>query len=181
MSERPEPNPEWEALADAAHAAIVAEVGEPNPFDTLTMLEKWKAHAEPANSKGKISFSRAMLDSAEGALRVALNIARTEYLSGKTAHLRGLQDMREMLARFVEQGGDATTAASLRANWNPEWGEDPGQPNPCGILQGGYLGPALAAKVAALKAEKFPPPDARAIMALIASADANTTGGGDGR
>jgi hypothetical protein len=35
--------------------------------------------------------------------------------------------MREMLARFVEQGGDATTAASIRANWHPGWGEDPGK------------------------------------------------------
>lgn len=32
-----------------------------------------------------------------------------------------------MLARFVEQGGDATTAASIRANWNPSWGPDPGR------------------------------------------------------
>ena len=41
----------------------------------------------------------------------------------------GLQAMREMLARFVEQGGDKTTAASIRANWNPEWGKDPGRPD----------------------------------------------------
>jgi hypothetical protein len=40
----------------------------------------------------------------------------------------GLQAMREMLARFVEQGGDATTAMSIRANWNPDWGKDPGRP-----------------------------------------------------
>lgn len=39
----------------------------------------------------------------------------------------GLQVMREMLARFVEQGGDTTTAASIRANWNPSWGKDPGK------------------------------------------------------
>lgn len=39
----------------------------------------------------------------------------------------GLQAMREMLARFVEQGGDATTAMSIRANWNPAWGKDPGK------------------------------------------------------
>lgn len=39
----------------------------------------------------------------------------------------GLQAMREMLARFVEQGGDATTATSIRANWNPSWGKDPGK------------------------------------------------------
>lgn len=41
---------------------------------------------------------------------------------------RGAQAMREMLARFVEQGGDATTAASLRANWHPGWNDDPGPP-----------------------------------------------------
>jgi hypothetical protein len=46
-----------------------------------------------------------------------------EYM--REAYLLGLLRMREMLARFVEQGGDSITAASLRANWNPEWGEDP--------------------------------------------------------
>jgi hypothetical protein len=39
----------------------------------------------------------------------------------------GAQIMREMLARFVEQGGDATTANSIRANWVPDWGKDPGK------------------------------------------------------
>jgi hypothetical protein len=39
----------------------------------------------------------------------------------------GLQTMREMLARFVEQGGDHSTAASIRANWHPDWGKDPGK------------------------------------------------------
>lgn len=42
---------------------------------------------------------------------------------------RGAQACREMLARFVEQGGDATTAASIRANWNPDWGIDLGRPD----------------------------------------------------
>ncbi len=48
----------------------------------------------------------------------------------------GLQAMREMLARFVEQGGGpgaATIAQSLRANWNPSWGADPGAPE--GVAQ----------------------------------------------
>lgn len=44
------------------------------------------------------------------------------------AFRQGLQAMREMLARFIEQGGDATTAMSIRANWNPDWGKDPGKP-----------------------------------------------------
>jgi hypothetical protein len=43
------------------------------------------------------------------------------------AFVEGLQAMREMLARFVEQGGDPTTAASIRANWAPAWGKDPGK------------------------------------------------------
>lgn len=39
----------------------------------------------------------------------------------------GAQACREMMARFVEQGGDTVTAASIRANWHPSWGEDPGK------------------------------------------------------
>lgn len=39
----------------------------------------------------------------------------------------GLRTAREYMARFVEQGGDATTAASIRANWHPLWGADEGQ------------------------------------------------------
>lgn len=44
------------------------------------------------------------------------------------AFIDGLQAMREMLARFVEQGGDPVIANSMRLNWNPSWGADPGQP-----------------------------------------------------
>lgn len=47
---------------------------------------------------------------------------------GTICFRRGAQMCREMTARFVEQGGDAVTAASIRANWNPEWGADPGAP-----------------------------------------------------
>ena len=35
--------------------------------------------------------------------------------------------MREMLAQFIE-AQDPTTAQSIRANWKPEWGKDPGKP-----------------------------------------------------
>lgn len=35
---------------------------------------------------------------------------------------------REVMARFVEQGGDAATAQSIRANWLPAFGDDPGAP-----------------------------------------------------
>lgn len=43
------------------------------------------------------------------------------------AFREGAAAAREMLARFVEQGGDPSTAASLRANWHPDWGTDPGK------------------------------------------------------
>lgn len=39
----------------------------------------------------------------------------------------GAQACREMMARFVEQGGDSVTANSIRLNWNPAWGTDPGR------------------------------------------------------
>lgn len=39
----------------------------------------------------------------------------------------GAQAMREMLARFIEHGGDPVTAGSIRANWVPTWGKDPGK------------------------------------------------------
>jgi hypothetical protein len=40
----------------------------------------------------------------------------------------GAQAAREMLARFVEQGGHADIANSIRLNWHPGWGKDPGKP-----------------------------------------------------
>lgn len=42
----------------------------------------------------------------------------------------GAAQMREMLARFVERGGDSPATAiaqSMRANWVPNWGDDPGK------------------------------------------------------
>lgn len=46
---------------------------------------------------------------------------------GLACFAKGAQVCREMMARFVEQGGDSTTAGSIRANWNPTWGDDPGR------------------------------------------------------
>jgi hypothetical protein len=40
----------------------------------------------------------------------------------------GLLACREYMASFVEQGGDKDTAASIRANWWPALGPDPGRP-----------------------------------------------------
>lgn len=49
--------------------------------------------------------------------------------AAREAFFLGVQMCREMMARFVEQGGDAVTAGSIRANWNPAWGPDPGRPD----------------------------------------------------
>jgi hypothetical protein len=40
----------------------------------------------------------------------------------------GLLACREYMARFVEQGGNKDIAASIRANWWPNLGHDPGPP-----------------------------------------------------
>lgn len=48
------------------------------------------------------------------------------------AFVAGAREMREMIARFVEQGGseiEKRIAISIRANWSPQWGKDPGCPN----------------------------------------------------
>lgn len=42
--------------------------------------------------------------------------------------IAGAQACREMMARFVEQGGNPEIAESIRANWHPGWGKDPGRP-----------------------------------------------------
>lgn len=40
--------------------------------------------------------------------------------------IAGAQACREMMARFVECESP-TIAASIRANWSPSWGPDPGK------------------------------------------------------
>lgn len=58
-------------------------------------------------------------------LALASEIARA-VAKGKT--IKSLAFVAERMARFVEQGGDVTTAASIRANWWPTLGDDPGAP-----------------------------------------------------
>lgn len=49
----------------------------------------------------------------------------------KASFRLGAQACREMMARFVDQGGygDQNIVTSIRANWHPGWGDDPGRPN----------------------------------------------------
>lgn len=53
------------------------------------------------------------------------------YVTEKRAEemfIAGLQAMREMLARFVETD-NPLIAQSMRLNWKPSWGQDPGRPD----------------------------------------------------
>lgn len=51
------------------------------------------------------------------------------YNPAITVYFRaGLLACREIMARFVEQGGDSATAQSIRLNWFPQLGPDPGSP-----------------------------------------------------
>lgn len=111
--EKPEPVPEWEAKADAWHEAILVEAGNPNPFDVLTMLETWKSHVEPADSEGRITFSRSLLDSAHDGLKAALELARFESsrLSQLEAENRDLTEANAILNLMVEQGIEAHRGA----------------------------------------------------------------------
>ena len=60
---------------------------------------------------------------------VLVALARFHKREGKIEGFKtGAVAMREMLARFVEQGGLPEIAQSLRLNWNPEWGVDPERP-----------------------------------------------------
>lgn len=56
--------------------------------------------------------------------------AQAQYRNPITqvAFRAGFVACREIMARFIEQGGDSVLAQSLRANWLPQLGEDPGAP-----------------------------------------------------
>lgn len=47
----------------------------------------------------------------------------------------GLQAMREMLARFIQERPDLNIADKLRRVWHPAWGPDPGTPE---IVESSY-------------------------------------------
>lgn len=59
-------------------------------------------------------------------------VAEQQFEEAIKASFRlGAQGCREMMARFVDQDGygDQNIVASIRANWHPGWGDDPGRPN----------------------------------------------------
>lgn len=57
-----------------------------------------------------------------------LNEVSTQNPLSKVFFRAGLLACREYMARFVEQGGNSEIAGSIRANWWPVLGSDPGAP-----------------------------------------------------
>jgi hypothetical protein len=108
--------------------------------DALNRLDKhWRDNEEDATEAFNEGRQQGLLE-AGGADLVALKNKLDEQWAQTATDkvLRkferqwgfrdGAQACREMMARFVEQGGDRVIAGSIRANWNPQWGEDPGVP-----------------------------------------------------
>ena len=62
-------------------------------------------------------------------MNVNAEVQQAFYNPAVTVRFRaGILVCREIMARFVEQGGDSKTAESIRANWFPALGPDPGKP-----------------------------------------------------
>ncbi len=97
-----------EALKNADFAANNAGTLSKEDMAEIVEAAKWSLHAIP----DELDFSDLMVR----------NPINQVYFRA------GLLACREYMARFVEQGGDATTAASIRANWWPSLGDDPGGP-----------------------------------------------------
>lgn len=108
--------------------------------DALNRLDKhWRDNEENATEAFHEGRQQGLLE-AGGAEVVALKNkldelwaeTATDKVMRKVERRWGFQEgaeaCREMMARFVEQGGDHATANSIRLNWNPAWGIDPAPP-----------------------------------------------------
>lgn len=69
-------------------------------------------------------------------LTVSKALSRFYQRSCSTEFIRGASACREVMARFVEQGGDPATANSIRLNWSPTWGEEPKNAPPLSGCEG---------------------------------------------
>lgn len=155
---KPQTEAEWDALFDAIATVYGLRAGHALTQDDVDAISLYDANAR-ANEEGLTDvYHRGYQDglhTAGGTDVQALNnkldeknnelaVERAMRTQERQWGFReGAQHMREMLARFVAQGGDAVTANSLRLNWNPTWGPDPGAP------QDHDDSPAFAAKATA--------------------------------
>ena len=66
------------------------------------------------------------LNAKAGELSLAKTLSKFRFQWG---FREGAAACREMIARFVEQGGHHDIATSIRANWHPGWGDNPPAPD----------------------------------------------------
>lgn len=106
------PMPSRAKLENALDAAEFAKNNagrlSPEELDEIVEAARWALHALPSG-----------LDFVD---------LTTRYPINQVYFRAGLLACREYMARFVEQGGDRVTAQSIRANWWPSLGDDPGAP-----------------------------------------------------
>lgn len=111
----------------------------PNKYDPLPDRAKLENALEAAtfakNNAGRLSPEELdeIVEAAQWALQAIpegldFTDLTTQNPLNQVYFRAGLLACREYMARFVEQGGDASTAASIRANWWPGLGDDPGAP-----------------------------------------------------
>lgn len=153
----------YEEAMDAEMEAVsrvygirVGDVIDQTTFDAIQLYDKYNRDGEEGRvtvfhqgyQSGMVragGIDAAKLIAERDSARASASVANALRTSGESqAFRRGAQACREMLARFVEQGGDETTAASIRANWHPGWGDDLGRPDELPEI------PTISAKPASL-------------------------------
>jgi len=158
----------FDQLMDDLQTIYTAKAGQvltQDDVDSLNRLERhWEADGERVTDAYRRGWTDALRHAGGEALVEANERADKNWSEASAQKALRKFDMamgvrtgaaacREMMARFVEQGGDAATAASIRANWNPEWGTDPAaEKSPCSIENGSWLGKCLEGALKASQA-----------------------------
>lgn len=104
------------------------------PLPSRSKLEALLSHVHPGNADELNSDDYAeLIEAAKWALHaIPKELDFTDLCCRNPVNQvyfrAGLLACREYMARFVEQGGHADIAQSIRANWWPSLGDDPGPP-----------------------------------------------------
>ncbi len=101
-----------------------------NPMPPGEEMFKFHGYSGPCPETTPAALARRAEDERIAAnMKINAEVQEACYNPAVQIRFRaGFLACREIMARFVEQGGDANTAASIRANWPPSLGADPGIP-----------------------------------------------------
>jgi hypothetical protein len=135
---------EFDRLMDAMQTLIQLKPGDVLTQELIDDLHLVDKHNREDQERATDAFSRgydcglergagadtAKLIEDRDAARARVSIVNAlSSARERSRFIRGAQVCREMMARFVEQGGHPVIAQSIRLNWRPAWGDDPGAPN----------------------------------------------------